>query len=176
VRQKDQADEVGGKSGLGRRIRYHRTYRIPPLGFLPFSAIFAVLCVSWFRLVFGWWPTILLAAMIGAIAAYVLWPARRGIRGIGVYDAGLVLLAAPHAVALPWAAITRVVYRKGESHTSSSGPFSATRTVHVQYTFTQLWLRGETAPVALTHVWRHKRLVRAIQAAIKPEPVEGTAR
>jgi hypothetical protein len=176
VRQKGQSDEVASKSGLGRRIKYHRTYRIPPLGFLPFLLLFAVLCVSWFQLVIGWWGTVLLAVMIGAIAAYVLWPTRRGIRGIGVYDGGVVLLAAPRAVALPWVAITRVVYMKGESHTTSSGAFSATRTVHVEYAFTQLWLRGETAPVALAHVWRHKRLVRAIQAGIKPEPVGGTAR
>jgi hypothetical protein len=163
VRQKDQADELAGQRSLGSRISYHRTYRIPPLGCFPFFVLFAVLCVSWFQLVLGWWSTILLAAMIVAIAAYVRWPARVGIRGVGVYDDGLVLLAAPRAVALPWAAISRVVYMKGESRTTYSGP---SRTTHVQYAFTQLWLRGEAAPVALAHIRRHKLLVRFIQAGI----------
>lgn len=176
MRQKDQSDEVASKSGLGRRISYHRTYRVPPLGCLPFVLLFAVLCVSWLLLVIGWWGPILLAVMIGATVAYILWPTRRGIRGVGVYNGGVVLLAAPQAVAVPWAAISRVVYMKGESRTTSSGPFSSTRTVHVEYAFTQLWLRGETAPVALAHVWRHKRLVRAIQTGIEPGPVGGTAR
>jgi hypothetical protein len=178
VQQKRQSDEVAARSGLGGQVRYHRIYRMPPLGltyFIVLSAALALAVLAGLQLL-GVWLAVIPVAVIAAIAAYVLWPVRQGLRGVGVYDGGLVLLAAPQTAAVPWTEISRVVYMKGETHTTSSGAFSRTRTVHVEYAFTQLWLPGMTAPVALMHVWRHKRLVRSIQAGIKGTPVGGTAR
>lgn len=178
MQQKRQSDEVAAKSGLGGQVRYHRTYRMPPLGLAYFIVLLAVLALAVLAglQLLGLWLVVIAVAVIAAIAAYLLWPVQQGLRGVGVYDGGLVLLTAPQPVAVPWLAISRVVYKKGESHTTSSGAFSGTRTVHVEYAFTQLWLQGMTAPVALMHVWRLKRLVRSIQAGIKGTPLGGTAR
>jgi hypothetical protein len=74
--------------------------------------------------------------------------------------------------ALPWEEITRVVYQKGESHTEYSALGS--RTVRIQYAFTQVWPRGATAPVTAMHVWRHKRMFRSIQARISARSAGGT--
>jgi hypothetical protein len=175
VQQKRRADEVAAKSGLGRRTRYHRVYRMPPLG-LAYFALLSAGMAALLSTLLGLWLLVLAVAVVVAIVAYVLWPVQEGLRGVGVYDGGLVLLAAPQDVAVPWMAISRIVRKKGETHSTSSGAFSTTRTIHVEYGFTQLWLQGMTAPVALMHVWRHKRLVRSIEAGIKGAPVGGTAR
>jgi hypothetical protein len=168
VRQKNLADEVAAANGLGPRISYHRFYRVPPRGWLGFLLVFPVLCAYVLVFLIGWRTTTLLAAVVeGALAPCVLWPIRQGIRGVGLYDGGLVLLSAPSPVALPWAAISRVVYMETLTRVPSESIFRVARPVPVEWAFTQLYLRGETATVAFEHVWRHKRLARAIQAAVE---------
>lgn len=175
VSQKRQADEAAATSGLGRRIRYHRGYRMPALALYPFVLAFIVLCVTLLPAQFGLWSVVFPVAAVGGLATYVLWPASFGVRAAGIYDGGLVLITAQQAIAVPWKAITRVVYKPGRSHSASNGPFSG-RTVHVEYALTQVWLVNATAPVALIHIWRHKRLFRAIQRRFNPAPVGGAAR
>ena len=46
MQQKRQSDEVAAKSGLGGQVRYHRTYRMPPLGLAYFIVLLAVLALA----------------------------------------------------------------------------------------------------------------------------------
>ena len=64
MRQRSQDDEIARRSGLGRRISYHRAYRALPLAvfvyLLPLLFILAVVALT-LRTHHGWWPVVLSA-------------------------------------------------------------------------------------------------------------------
>jgi hypothetical protein len=174
---KRQSDEVAARSGMGGRIGYHEAHGVVPLGCLPLSLLVVGITVP---IAFNGTPLIAIipACIIVGCAALLLWPIGVVISGVGVYDQGLTIAVGRQVIAVPWSAITRVSYVPLETKVRYP-------TARVRYAYIQLAVTGESMmplmmlgvvpmervvdgatdlPVTLVHLWRHKELLRAIQA------------